>query len=95
MQENLLKPGGVLVADNVLYRGLTPQHGAGELPEVSAKTAHNAECLTGFLQLVRKDMSAGHLTALMMPVRDGMLAVKMKNGADREASNASTASTEA
>merc|ERR550537_809848 len=94
MQEGLLKPGGVLVADNVLYRGLTVQHRNGEMPEVSEKTAKNAACLDGFLQLVRKDMMAGQLTSLMMPVRDGMLAVKMAKGASEQSSSASTASTE-
>merc|ERR1719335_2132512 len=69
MQEGLLKPGGVLVADNVLYRGLTVQHRNGEMPEVSEKTAKNAACLDSFLQLVRKDMMNGQLTSLMMPVR--------------------------
>jgi predicted O-methyltransferase YrrM len=93
MEENLLKPGGVLVADNVLYRGLTMQHRLGEMPDVSEKTAKNAACLDGFLQLVRKDVMAGHLTSLMMPVRDGMLAVKLPKGAGEMSSNASTAST--
>jgi predicted O-methyltransferase YrrM len=92
MADKLLKPGGILVADNVLYRGLTVQHRQGEMPEVSEKTSKNAACLDGFLQLVRKDMLAGHLTSLLMPVRDGMLAVKLAGGGDMSC-DASTAST--
>ena len=43
MEENLLKPGGVLVADNVLYRGLTMQHRLGEMPDVCA-ASFSASC---------------------------------------------------
>jgi predicted O-methyltransferase YrrM len=94
MSEGLLSPGGLLVCDNVLYRGLTAQHRAGELPDVSEKTAHNAACLDGFLQQVQKDLRAGRTRSLMMPVRDGMLAVQMVDAASGASSSASTASTE-
>ena len=76
MQESLLAPGGLLLCDNVLYRGLTAQHRAGEMPNVSEKVASNAASLDGFLQMVKKDMNSGLVRALMMPVRDGMLAVR-------------------
>merc|ERR1711908_79689 len=76
---NLLKPSGLLLCDNVLYRGLTPQLDAGEMPEVSAKTRANAEALVRFNNLVKKDVRAGHMRSLMMPVRDGMMAV-MRDG---------------
>jgi predicted O-methyltransferase YrrM len=94
MSEGLLSPGGLLVCDNVLYRGLTAQHRAGELPDVTKKTAHNAACLDGFLQQVQKDLRAGRTRSLMMPVRDGMLAVQMVDAASGASSSASTASTE-
>ena len=45
MQEGLLAPGGLLLCDNVLYRGLTAQHRAGEMPNVSEKVASNAASL--------------------------------------------------
>merc|ERR1711990_976376 len=59
MENGLLAPGGIMLCDNVLYRGLTAQHNAGEMPKVSEKTAANK------------------VRSLMMPVRDGMLAVQM------------------
>merc|ERR1712146_134132 len=45
MKHELLAPGGVMLCDNVLYRGLVAQHQAGEMPEVSEKTAKNAAAL--------------------------------------------------
>merc|ERR1712203_588723 len=75
MKHELLAPGGVMLCDNVLYRGLVAQHQAGELPEVSEKTAKNAAALDDFLKVVRQDMDAGKVRTLMMPVRDGMLAL--------------------
>merc|ERR1711869_168506 len=67
MQEGLLAPGGLLLCDNVLYRGLTAQHRAGEMPNVSEKVASNAASLDGFLQQVKKDMNSGlvRLSALI------------------------------
>ena len=79
MQEGLLAPGGLLLCDNVLYRGLTAQHRAGDMPKVSEKVASNAASLDGFLQMVKKDMNSGLVRALMMPVRDGMLAVRRRD----------------
>jgi predicted O-methyltransferase YrrM len=38
MENGLLAPGGIMLCDNVLYRGLTAQHNAGEMPKVSEKT---------------------------------------------------------
>merc|ERR1712207_67222 len=75
MEQELLAPGGVMLCDNVLYRGLVAQHQAGEMPEVSEKTAKNAAALDDFLKVVRQDMDAGKVRTLMMPVRDGMLAL--------------------
>merc|ERR1712039_638545 len=75
MKHELLAPGGVMLCDNVLYRGLVAQHQAGEMPEVSEKTAKNAAALDDFLKVVRQDMDAGKVRTLMMPVRDGMLAL--------------------
>lgn len=75
MKHELLAPGGVMLCDNVLYRGLVAQHQAGEMPEVSEKTAKNAAALEDFLKVVRQDMDAGKVRTLMMPVRDGMLAL--------------------
>jgi predicted O-methyltransferase YrrM len=75
MAHGLLASGGVMLCDNVLYRGLVAQHQAGEMPEVSEKTAANAAALDSFLQQVRADRDAGKVRTLMMPVRDGMLAI--------------------
>merc|ERR1719299_94743 len=55
MQNGLLAPGGMMLCDNVLYRGLTAQHNAGEMPKVSEKTAANAASMDEFLELVRAD----------------------------------------
>jgi len=75
MKHKLLAPGGLLLCDNVLYRGLVAQHQAGEMPEVSEKTAQNAAALDSFLEKVREDKDTGRVRTLMMPVRDGMLAL--------------------
>jgi len=75
MENELLAPGGMMLCDNVLYRGLVAQHQAGEMPEVSEKTAKNAAALDSFLRRVRQDMDEGRVRTLMMPVRDGMLAL--------------------
>jgi len=77
MEKGLLAPGGIILCDNVLYRGLTAQVRAGEMPEVSEKTAASAVALDSFLGLVRDDTAAGKVRSLMMPVRDGMLALQM------------------
>jgi predicted O-methyltransferase YrrM len=76
MENKLLAPAGVMLCDNVLYRGLTAQHHAGEMPRVSEKTAANAAAMDAFLALVRADTKAGNVRSLMMPVRDGMLALQ-------------------
>ena len=55
MDNGLLAPGGIMLCDNVLYRGLTMQHNAGEMPKVSEKTAANAASMDAFLELVRAD----------------------------------------
>jgi len=77
MKAELLMPGGILLCDNVLYRGLTAQHQEGQMPEVSEKTATNAAALNAFLKRVKEDTCAGRVRSLMMPVRDGMLALTM------------------
>merc|ERR1712118_413242 len=74
MEKELLAPGGIMLCDNVLYHGLTAQHNAGELPALSEKTAANAAAMDAFLALV-EDTAAGKVRSLMMPVRDGMLAL--------------------
>jgi len=79
MSANLLAPGGMLVCDNVLYRGLVAQLDAGDMPEVSAKTSANASALNDFVTRVRQDKDAGRVRTLMMPVRDGILAIAMPN----------------
>jgi 3-dehydroquinate synthetase/transketolase/predicted O-methyltransferase YrrM len=76
MENELLAPTGIMLCDNVLYRGLTAQHHAGEMPVVSKKTASNAAAMEAFLALVRADTKAGKVRSLMMPVRDGMLALQ-------------------
>merc|ERR1712100_790198 len=78
MENKLLSPAGVMLCDNVLYRGLTAQHHAGEMPRVSEKTAANAAAMDAFLTLVRADTKAGKVRSLMMPVRDGMLALQTR-----------------
>merc|ERR1711937_16842 len=78
MENGLLAPGGVMLCDNVLYRGLTAQYNAGEMPKVSEKTAANAAAMNAFLGQVRADTTAGKVRSLMMPVRDGMLALQMQ-----------------
>merc|ERR1711907_731771 len=72
---NLLKPGGLLLCDNVLYQGLPAQIEAGDDVDVSEKTRANAEALLKFNAMVKKDVQEGSMRSLMMPVRDGMLAV--------------------
>merc|ERR1712178_536132 len=76
MERGLMAPGGIVLCDNVLYRGLTAQCHAGEMPEVSEKTAANAAAMEDFLGLLRADPAAGKIRSLMMPVRDGMLALQ-------------------
>merc|ERR1712054_283552 len=83
-KHNLLKPGGLLLADNVLYRGLTVQLDAGDEVDVSDNTRKNAEALLRFNDKVKKDVSAGSMRSLMMPVRDGMLAVMRNSVKDTE-----------
>jgi len=81
MKNGLLKPGGLLLCDHVLYRGLTAEAEAGtlrserggELKEASLK---NAEALAAFLRQVKTDGDDGKLTTLMMPVRDGMMCIR-------------------
>jgi len=81
MEKELLAPGGIMLCDNVLYRGLTAQHNAGEMPAVTEKTAANAAAMDAFLGQVREDTAAGKVRSLMMPVRDGMLALQMPQAA--------------
>ena len=81
MEKGLLAQGGIMLCDNVLYRGLTAQYNAGEMPAVSEKTAANAAAMDGFLGQVRADTAAGKVRSLMMPVRDGMLALQMPQAA--------------
>merc|ERR1711988_920347 len=81
MEKGLLAQGGIILCDNVLYRGLTAQYNAGEMPAVSEKTAANAAAMDGFLGQVRADTAAGKVRSLMMPVRDGMLALQMQMAA--------------
>jgi predicted O-methyltransferase YrrM len=76
MENGLLAPKGIMLCDNVLYRGLSAQHHAGEMPSVSEKTAANAAAMDAFLALVRADTTARKVRSLMMPVRDGMLALQ-------------------
>merc|ERR1711871_131563 len=60
MKHELLAPGGMMLCDNVLYRGLVAQHQAGEMPDVSEKTAENAAALdSSFLRRVRQDRDEG------------------------------------
>merc|ERR1740127_145028 len=75
MKEGLLTPGGMMLFDNVLYRGLVAQHQEGNMASVSEPTAKNAAALDSFLRKVREDREDGLVNTLMMPVRDGMLAV--------------------
>jgi predicted O-methyltransferase YrrM len=87
MDWNLLKPGGLLVADNVLYRGLPAEivEGGVDLQQkyrakegsemISQKTQMNAEALVRFNSLVKEDVKAGSVRSLMLPVRDGMMAI--------------------
>jgi len=81
MKHGLLKPGGLLLCDNVLYRGLTAEADAGTLrvergAELSDNTLKNAESMAAFLKQVRRDSDDGKLTTLMMPVRDGMMCIR-------------------
>merc|ERR1712100_315928 len=74
-------------ADNVLYRGLPAEvvEGGVDLQQkyrakegsemISQKTQMNAEALVRFNSLVKEDVKAGSVRSLMLPVRDGMMAV--------------------
>merc|ERR1712078_812688 len=64
MENDLLAEGGIMLCDNVLYRGLTAQHYAGEMPSVSKKTAANAAAMEGFLGMVRADTEKGKVRSL-------------------------------
>ena len=83
MERDLLKPGGLLVADNVLYRGLPAELANGEnLDEkyvskniISEKTKLNAQALVKFNDMVKSDVEEGSVRSLLLPVRDGMMAV--------------------
>merc|ERR1711937_501052 len=87
MERDLLKAGGLLVADNVLYRGLPAEIVEGEVDLrekymakegaelISEKTVLNAEALVRFNALVKSDVEGGSVRSLMLPVRDGMMAV--------------------
>jgi 3-dehydroquinate synthase len=48
MKEGLLTPGGMMLFDNVLYRGLVAQHQEGNMASVSEPTAKNAAALDSF-----------------------------------------------
>ena len=63
------------MCDNVLYCGLVAQVESGEMPAVSEKTAANAVALKNFVDRVGQDKDAGRVRTLMMPVRDGILAI--------------------
>lgn len=81
MKHNLLKPGGLLLCDNVLYRGLTAEADAGTLrvdrgADLSEATLKNAEAMADFMRQVKNDSDDGKVTTLMMPVRDGMMCIK-------------------
>merc|ERR1719329_103938 len=65
MSAGLLAPGGILVCDNVLYRGLVAQHDAGEMPVVSEKTSANAAALKQFVDRVGQDRDSGHYHTCM------------------------------
>jgi len=75
MSAGLLAPGGTIVCDNVLYRGLVAQQQAGTMPTVSEKTAANATALKQFVERVGQDKDAGRVRTLMMPIRDGIMAI--------------------
>merc|ERR1711937_391171 len=83
MEKNLLKPNGLLIADNVLYRGLPAEVAAGEDLDakyaskdiISEKTKLNAQALDQFNNLINDDVASGKIRSLMMPVRDGMMGV--------------------
>jgi len=75
MAGGLLSPGGTIVCDNVLYRGLVAQQQAGTMPAVSDKTAANATAMKRFVERVGQDKEAGRVRTLMMPVRDGIMAI--------------------
>merc|ERR1719502_520532 len=83
MENNLLKDGGLLVADNVLYRGLPAELECEPVTvqkyefngTISKKTRMNAEALVRFNNLVKSDVESGSVRSLMLPVRDGMMAV--------------------
>merc|ERR1711967_222314 len=87
MERDLLKAGGLLVADNVLYRGLPAEIAEGEVDlrvkyrakegseMISEKTVLNAEALVKFNSLVKSNVDEGSVRSLMLPVRDGMMAV--------------------
>jgi predicted O-methyltransferase YrrM len=87
MEKNLLKVGGLLVADNVLYRGLPAEisEGGVDLREkymakegaevISEKTRLNAEALVKFNDLVKSDAEVGNVRSLILPARDGLMAI--------------------
>jgi len=81
MKHGLLKPGGLLLCDNVLYRGLTAEADAGTLraergDDLTEATLKNAESMADFMKQVKNDSDDGKVTTLMMPVRDGMMCIK-------------------
>ena len=47
MEKGLLAQGGIMLCDNVLYRGLTAQYNAGEMPAVSERPRQTRQPWTG------------------------------------------------
>merc|ERR1711967_165283 len=73
MDWNLLKPGGLLVADNVLYRGLPAEIVEGEVDlRQKYMSKEGSEMIS---QKTAMNVEACSVRSLMLPVRDGMMAV--------------------
>jgi len=71
----LLAPGGVLVCDNVLWKGLVAKSAVEPLPEQLQRFHRQTEALRAFNEMVASDP---RVEPLMLPLADGVLVVRRR-----------------
>ena len=85
MDQGLLSPKGILIADNTLFRGLVADRSEnnplsgnkGNLTEQMAVDVRRAELLDEFNKVVRADE---RVESVMLPVFDGLNLIRLKEG---------------
>lgn len=68
LQHGLVRPGGLIIADNVLWRGLV-------LDEAEAEADKRARAMRAFLAQLRDD---ARLTMVTLPIGDGFVVAQVK-----------------